>query len=315
MKLILSAPSKTFLLGEYAAMLGHPALILNTQPYFELHIERGDFRINGIEPQSPAGKFISNFQDIFAGLRINFIDPHQLQGGLGASSAQFLLIYSLSQTLQTAGLDFAAIQDKLSLLKAEQQSFIQGLLKTYLEYAWNGEGLAPSGADLIGQFFGKLTWVDNSTQMNQCFNWPFAELSWVLLRTGTKVATHQHLKQLANIPGQAFAGFLNLAWQGLQDVDAAKFIQAVKGYAEVLSQHGYVIESTQNLLAKLSKLSYILVAKGCGALGADIVLCIVDKRFLNSFYHWLEQQHIDYLPSTMGYGMNGILATITLDKH
>lgn len=36
MTIALSAPSKTFLVGEYAVLRGGPALLLNTSPRFRL---------------------------------------------------------------------------------------------------------------------------------------------------------------------------------------------------------------------------------------------------------------------------------------
>ena len=49
-------PAKTFLLGEYVAIVGGAAIILTTTPGFEVRlVDTGD--VTGIHPSSPAGLF------------------------------------------------------------------------------------------------------------------------------------------------------------------------------------------------------------------------------------------------------------------
>nr|WP_256594408.1 hypothetical protein [Legionella pneumophila] len=47
-------PAKTFLLGEYAAIAGEPAILLTTSPCFTLTLTE-NAKLEGIHPESPAG--------------------------------------------------------------------------------------------------------------------------------------------------------------------------------------------------------------------------------------------------------------------
>ncbi|MDF2867024.1 MAG: hypothetical protein K0S11_494 [Gammaproteobacteria bacterium] len=305
MKLAISAPSKTFLLGEYAALVGCPALVLNTEPRFELQIEQTHhFNVQGIETQSPAGRFIKDNQAIFKSYRLNFIDPHQKQGGFGASSAQFLMVYCFYQTLQQFGKNLAeGVKPLLQLTNSQLPEFRSTLLATYLNYAWNGIGIAPSGADIMGQLYGHITWFDKSNNEAKILEWPFPNLQLLLLRTGVKIATHEHLKQLTNISYEPFSTILAEAYQSLSLANEVNFLQAINNYANILATYQFVATTTQELLANLNQLPYVSAAKGCGALGADVILCLVKQQNLINFQHWLNQQNIHYFTANTSPGL------------
>src|SRR4051812_39210067 len=88
-------PAKTFLIGEYAALVGHSAILLTTTPCFELSLEPSEK--NFIHPESPAGLWLKKQE---ANIKLTWKDPYQGQGGLGASSAQFLSCYLATCYLQ-----------------------------------------------------------------------------------------------------------------------------------------------------------------------------------------------------------------------
>ncbi len=50
-------PGKTFLVGEYAVLLGGAALGLATKPYFELTEADDEKRGNDFHSDSPAGRY------------------------------------------------------------------------------------------------------------------------------------------------------------------------------------------------------------------------------------------------------------------
>src|SRR3990167_4806167 len=84
-------PAKTFLLGEYVALQGGPAMILTTTPCFEVGV--GDLEIQAIHPDSPAGLC---WRDSGIPGELFWYDPYEGIGGLGASSAAFLGAYLCS---------------------------------------------------------------------------------------------------------------------------------------------------------------------------------------------------------------------------
>src|SRR4051794_40802652 len=121
-------PAKTFLLGEYSALTGASAILITTSPSFELSLVNEEL-LKNIHPNSPAGQWWKGHQITSKGL--SWFDPYQDLGGLGASSAQFLGAYLAS----------------CSFLGVEPNK--NALLKAYYEFAWRGEGLKPSGYDLL----------------------------------------------------------------------------------------------------------------------------------------------------------------------
>ena len=93
--MILSVPGKTFLLGEYVALDGGPSLLLSTEPRFELRVRARSRDVAlPFHAQSPAGRFFERHADDLAAWEFEFRDPSGGRGGLGASSAQFALMYA-----------------------------------------------------------------------------------------------------------------------------------------------------------------------------------------------------------------------------
>jgi len=92
---VLSVPGKTFLVGEYLALSGGPSLLVATEPRFVLRVKAVAPRGRAAHPfaaASPAGRYLSRV--IRDSEMFEFQDPHQGAGGLGASSAQFALLYA-----------------------------------------------------------------------------------------------------------------------------------------------------------------------------------------------------------------------------
>lgn len=275
----LSCPSKTFLLGEYLILQQGPALILNTEPRFSLIAHTNtQGKQNDIDPQSPAGRYIHDYKKDFGNTDIQFTDPHQGAGGLGASTAQFLLCYALHKQL---------LEQPFDVQTPEQ---IQSLLNIYRHYAWQGEGVPPSGADLLAQFSGQLCLYTKDTAL-QAMAWPFPDLAICLIRTGKKLATHEHLRQLQYLDTHQLASAMTKAISAIETRSGTEFVDALREYAEELEQLGLVAEHTQTLLQQLPN-ELILAAKGCGGMGADIIaVCLaVDK--LPPFHDWASKQQL-----------------------
>ena len=154
-----------------------PTLILNTEPRFELtvNITNTDTpcKQQGIRVYSPAGKFLKLFQHDFMGYQLSFKDPHKGAGGFGASSAQFGMILILEQ--------LAKKQKHIHL-------DVSSILKFYHQCSWSGQGLSPSGADVIGQIMGDITYYYASDHQLKKLTWEFADIDFCLIRTGHKIA-------------------------------------------------------------------------------------------------------------------------------
>ena len=260
----LSVPSKSFFLGEYLALEGGPTLLAATLPRFELAVLPGSGAVRGVEPASPAGRLITAQIGTFGSLDVEFLDPHAGEGGWGASAAQFLMCYAALERIrensaheQAAGID------------------IERLLSAYVDVAWDGHGYSPSGADIIAQLEGGIVEFAKADRAIRKHAWPFDDLEFFFVPTGNKVATHEHLRDLGRVDVTVFSAHANSACAALVSRDSARFVGAMRGYADELERQALVHPDTVAILQRLDALPGVLARKGCGALGADVVVAIV----------------------------------------
>ena len=274
----ISVPSKTFILGEYIALKGLSTLILTTERYFKLIAKPGQAYCEGIHPESPAGKLIKQDNDFYKNYNIKFIDPYQHMGGFGASSAQFIMIFSLKE-YEEGNTNLRHI------------NYIN-LLDQYIKVAWDGKGMQPSGADLIAQLNGGICYFHKLERKSHVFSWPFTDLAYCLIHTANKLATHIHLKELSRFDENELDVIAQNGLKSLKQSNSNAFIEAIIHYADALKTEGLVAEKTQEILKKLSKNRDILAAKGCGALGADVILVIFSRLKQEEVVSWLKEKKL-----------------------
>lgn len=258
MNLSLTAPSKTFLSGEYACLEGAPALILNTQPRFELRASRPrdvqDEGLIGISKSSPAGVWLREREPLLLGWRLEFVDPHAGRGGLGASSAQYLLAHAFTTLLQR---DFIRLdEDPKDLL--HDFRVVSG-----------GHG---SGADVLAQSAGLIARVDVGGAESSPEEWPYPEIGFMVLRTGQKLATHEHLRDLDRSKLEPLMNLAKTCFDSFDAEPAANFLVQVNRYGKMLRQLGLQASHTVEMLERIEQEPWCLAAKGCGAMGADTML-------------------------------------------
>jgi len=256
-------PAKTFFLGEYAAVAGASAMVVTTTPCFSLTlITANGGELSGLHPSSPAGKWWLSQNISEYGL--SWHDPYQGCGGLGASSAAFLGAY------------LATCQ----VLK--QTPNRETLLEAYYSCAWQQQGLRPSGYDLIAQSQQGCVFLNRQNEAMACYNWPFADLAFILVHTGHKLATHQHL-QAASLPKNIaeLSQIVDDAKLAFDNEDSELIIKAVNAYQKQLAIAGLTTLESMKTIQKLQKSSEVLAVKGCGALGSDVLLLLVLARDLH----------------------------------
>lgn len=288
--MIIQIPGKTFLLGEYAVLQGGPALIATTKPYFQLKINSDNKVAMPFHADSPAGRFIHDHA--FESTHLEWFSPY-LQGGFGGSTAEFLACYYYQMKRTSPSL----LLNQLNLTH---------LYQTYLLYAYNGIGIPPSGADLVAQTQSSIVYFEpqkilkteeNNRQKQETLsliNWPFSELSLLFFKTAYKLPTHQYLTSFQSpndLPD--FSDLSELTHQGytaLKEMNAHRFIESINDYAFTLQGLNLTVDSTKDLIKKLRKHSACFATKGCGALGADVIVAIVDstqeKDFLMASKHY-----------------------------
>ncbi len=294
-QILLSVPGKTFLVGEYLALDGGPSILLATAPRFELslaslkscslpggqahspELRRRVRRSLPFAKASPAGRFVARHREIFADLDLDFYDPHAGRGGLGASSAQFVLVYMIERVLKNPLRQFELRDFDWSLL-----------LDEYRACAWNGEGRAPSGADVVAQICGGITHFNNTTFCASSLSWTLPDVAFTLIRTGVKLATHEHLKTEPVLPCDELRALVSEVTTSLQSAQTEKFISGVNSVAEVLNSAGLTAEGTLHLLSEIRREKGLaLAAKGCGAMGADVICVVHEVAQSDSLRQWV----------------------------
>lgn len=247
-------PAKTFLVGEYAAIAGESAILLTTTPHFELTLSNTP-GLKGIHSDSPAGRWWGQQKGVNEGLIWH--DPYQGRGGLGASSAQFLACYWASAHLQNKPVE------------------TQALLADYYQCAWTGEGLKPSGYDLLAQSQKGCVFINNNSQTQIVSTWPFEDLSFLILHTGNKLATHHHLQSTC-LPTNtaALSAIVDKAQEAFMHKDSQSLVNAINHYHQVLLKSQRVAPESLEQINHLKTDPDILAIKGCGAMGADTLLLI-----------------------------------------
>jgi mevalonate kinase len=285
MNISFSAPSKTFLAGEYAVLAGGPALILNTLPRFTFTAVRGETAQEGIPEGSPAAKWIEQRRPLLDGWRIEFHDPHAGKGGFGASSAQFLFVHALTTLLQ------------ISVSRAVEGLDLKSLLNDFKVLS----GGQASGADLVAQATGGLALVHGAEARAEA--WPFPDLEFAILRTGNKVATHQHLNDLDRAPLEQLLQPANLVNERFAAASVDKFLESVRAYALMLRELHLQAPSTLALLKKIEAHGWCKAAKGCGALGADTLLVFFAREDQDSASRVFDDLKLERVPSVLSEGL------------
>lgn len=253
-----SIPAKTFLLGEYAAIAGAPAILLTTSPCFEISLSHT--ALQGIHHESPAGRWW--IQQGHTSVGLQWSDPYQGIGGMGASSAQFIGAYLASRYLQ------------------EKLPNRRDMLDAYLQCASHEHGLGPSGYDVLTQSLRGCIYISRQQNIYETYAWPFKDIAFLLLHTGQKLATHQHLQTLTLPSIHQLSIIVEMAKSAFERVDSLRLVEAVNNYHQQLTHMNLVAEHSLKHIASLRKNPDVLAIKGCGALGADVLLLLLplEKR-------------------------------------
>ncbi len=274
-----SAPSKTFLVGEYAVLQSGSALILNTHPCFTLNIQQSTYlddsappSLVGIHPDSPAGQLITMQAHYFNGQQISFHTPHMKQGGFGASSAQFAMLWRHLHPHKVLSIPS---------------------LRSYYQSCHSNQTTLPSGADVIAQLVGHISYYQPEQRegdIPQCtqHTWPFPNLCYSLLKTATKVNTHQHLAQLLTYDFSILSMLASQSIQHFLNKDAMSFAVSINRYQQQLRKQQLLHPKTQQLIQEIQDHCDITAIKGCGALGADVLLVLLTNQQRDAFQQCIQ---------------------------
>lgn len=300
-------PGKTFLVGEYLALEGGPSIVLNTAPCFEFTWERDAGAVSSKQASktgsakassyihhpfheaSPAGRWLNSIEAPYAGSEysIQFKDPYKGKGGLGASTAEFAGAWFFKRWLtrkaewSTEVPVVGSLQDHRESVAPNWNSerFGSHRFRDLLDDYWATKALG-SGADLVSQVTGGAAVWDGRVDEMRRYDWPFPDLSLSLYMTGKKMATHTHLAGVPSLDESAIEemrSWVDDAVQSFALVDADRLIASVRGFGKVLESRGRVADHTATLLEILGDFPGVRAAKGCGAMGSDVVAVLHDR--------------------------------------
>lgn len=271
-------PGKTFLIGEYAALSHEPAILLTTKPCFEISLVSSP-GLHGISPLSPAGRFWNSYHDKNAGLL--FRDPYEGRGGMGASSAQFLGAYYAHLTL--------------SQKKPDRDE----LLSLFLEYSKSDKSILPSGYDVLAQSTAECVYIERNTNQIETFSWPFSNLAFLLIHTGEKLATHEHLKSMIPTSWMKSLGKETRdAKRAFETCDEERLVHVINKWYQLFREKGWVLPHTISLIEKFQSALKPLAMKGCGAMGADVVLMLLRPEDVHETTNWLKRNRFFVIADT-----------------
>ena len=315
--LYIEIPGKTFLSGEYLALYGGPSLTVSTGPGFKMFFIRKKRNTSAKNSNvysdlysqwgpdldkdfirmslSPAGLFYTQFEQVLSEWDILFHDGYQRKGGFGASTAQFLGLYLFHEWLQGKTAKSLDLNELIRVYWKSQSSKINS--RDDLNEIYK----LPSGHDLLAQcypgfhFFQKIWKSENQMRdktsiKSEVFDfeidmslvpWPFPELNLFLVFTGNKTPTHVHLEQLKDFNFEELLVVQKKIQFCFENKLQGDFIENLKKWRELLQQKNFVCSASIELVKKLEIHSEILFAKGCGALGSDVLLILGDKSQTN----------------------------------
>ncbi len=246
-----SFPSKTFLLGEYCVLEGAPALLLAHDPLFQSHFHESPQECSPFRNGSPAARLASQLG--LDARRFSFHDPHQGKGGFGASGAEFLAVARQNPAAPLDPLEFA----------------------WHARAAYLNLGEAGSGADILLQALEKkcLLAIDISKRTLEELPLRLGAVI-TLFHTGIKLSTHEHLHTLRSPQVLDLVPLTLQARQAYLQGSCDLFAAAINAFGRGLADRGLLANHSAKALSELRSVDGILAAKGCGAMGNDVLLVL-----------------------------------------
>lgn len=302
-------PSKTFLVGEYSALRGAPALLLAHGPYFEIEFKKTlqtknslTKTVNPFHPDSPAGIWLDIHEDVFANVGIEFQDPYKGAGGFGASTAQFIATYLYvlaQQNMLRSGVDLSDLQ-KWAITEDYKNLF-------------EDSEVTPSGYDVLSQLTGGLSSISFAQHNISSLSWPFKDIDILVYKTKHKVNTHEHLNQFQiSSEVQKFLEISSVhCIEAINKKNPDIFFAQIKEFSYILNKAKLMDPKIFALTEIWNKTPGVFVSRGCGAMGVDVFTAFVKKDFMPD-----KNLELDLLPVwRIGEGFaNGVTLESSMDS-
>lgn len=270
-------PGKTFLVGEYSALLGGPALGFATEPCFKVEYNKKNSSCeHKFHPESIAGLLYQKKNQFFKDISISFTDPYKAQGGFGCSTAEFLSV--IIPQIEN-------VECPHKLLKAVWEDYKK----------LSSDVIKPSGYDLLFQLIGKVTHIDPQLNKFHCTDWPFLHLGFSIVATGTKLKTHQHLKTLDE---NSLSGLPELSQRVVSaffSSDEKEFLTGLKNWVNELDKRKLIAKHSFELRIALEAQKEIILVKPCGAMGSDTLIVFYKTEDKEQVWRHLQEMKLKVL--------------------
>lgn len=275
----IKIPGKIFIAGEYGALKGFPTLSVAVEPGFIFQSSDASFALH---PDSPAGRFLPKLE-----VRGTLQDPYASTGGMGKSTAEFLVKY------------FA---------DTEASKSVEDVWKAY-RYVTRDQSTPPSGVDVATQVLGGYCVTEWSKNRFEQTNWSFENLDWAVILTGYKVKTHEHLETLKNLSWDEIQKINHKLAEAFQLNNEAQFIAYMRIWREFLLKSGLEVPTTTEIVEALLEIPGVMAAKGCGALGSDAVFVLFEKSATKLMEKVLEDWNANSVIRSSQVTTNGVEVT------
>ena len=271
-------------------------------------LEKLRFETFEVHPQSPSGIFLNQEKKSLSQMEV-FKDPFYGAGGFGRSTAEFLSVYLYSKEMDFKNLiwdtqeseevknknleenskseelnrdkvknkDRESYFERFSPLSKNLQFLRQAYLKTF------SEGFQrPSAYDLMAQSISDLGGCICLEERNQRLStsscsWPFESLEVLLFKTNYKIKTHDHLKSIQSLDCEDLKEASRCVSEAFLNAQPEAFIKALKVFDAQKAEKNLITLDSLNMCAQFNKNFKGLYARGCGALGADVIAVFVSS--------------------------------------
>jgi hypothetical protein len=132
-----------------------------------------------------------------------------------------------------------------------------------------------------------------STPAAEARAWPFADLSFWIVRTQEKVATHEHLSSLKADKFGALKTASALCVESFRPGHSAEFLKHLAVFTAELRRQGLQAPLSLSLTSELESQSWCRLAKGCGAFGADTLVVFALRADRDFVMSELQNRHLE----------------------
>ena len=274
----LIIPGKTFLAGEYAVLVGGKALGVATKPCFETDFNLDELTV--VHENSAAGLFLKSLGSSRSAIK-SFKNNAEV-AGFGKSTAEFIAMWFHHHE--------AHLQATPTFIKKIFHEY-RGLFDQTSELI----SIKPSGADLMIQLLGQITYFDPEITSSKSLNWVFPEIDFDIISTGIKVPTHDHLAALNLKNLEPLTRPVDEILVTYFSVQPEAFLDSLKDWSLKLMDLNLQHHQAFALKQLLEKCPEILLAKPNGALGADTLTVFYRPEHKNQVRKYFQKNQVHHV--------------------